>query len=232
MKISLGLALRNEGSMLEKTLPKYAEFFDGIVACDNGSIDHTEGVLQTYLADIIKGFPEQLVLHSRNKVIKRAEELGYDAIVIMDGDECFDIQGCKLIRKYFETQEFLSFPRIEFSKDFEHYDPFLFPDIQGRGFWLNKGYHFRGDIHEFVFKEYDADMALQKNYGTLIPNAPIYHYGKCNTPEKLWLKYTNYDRRYKGEKALLEVPEGTEIDPAHYWGNIRKFEGKHPLCKT
>lgn len=146
---------------------------------------------------------------SKNLVIKKAEDDGFDWVFFMDTDEAMyqsDID--KVIEAIkSDTTDLIIQPRINFVMDTSHYDARVYPDWQGRVFKLNQGYRFRGNIHETLFKGNEEINWHTKNSGLWMWNSPIYHYGHLKPKSELDKKYWR-----KGEI-----------------NNINTFNGKHPL---
>lgn len=226
---ALGMVVRNEEYFLEKTVPLYRHIFEGLVAVDNGSTDHTKDILHYLGFSVVDGNFDDLVLTGRNRLILEAERMGFEAMVVMDADEALFPDAVFEVKEQLQNEEFIALPRIEMVKDFKHFDPSFFPDLQGRGFQLHKGYHWVGNIHEFLFKENNSYAALANPDKLVLPQCPIYHYGKCDKPEDLYIKYTNYDLRNKGLQPIKAVPEGVVINAESYYGHYRPFFGVHPL---
>jgi len=230
MKIALGMIVKNEREILEKTLNYKALDFDMKLAIDFMSDDNTVELLGSYGFELIRQEWTGNYAGARNILIQYAEEQGADYLFMVDADEALKREDIEQLKALAETNDVLAVPRFEFVKDFQHYDPTLYPDYQCRFFRLNKGMYFKNKVHEMLTSE-KGDVCLEKSYLHLkVPTAPIYHYSRIKDHKKLALKYINYDRMVKGEPALAELPAG--YDPnAQYWGACELFTNDHPLKK-
>lgn len=220
MKIALGMITRNERVILQKTLihalpfqHRYAiDFFSGDLTVELlgsfGFLVHSQEWVKNYA-------------HARNILIQYAEEAGMDAMVMLDADEAMTPRAIEQTKLLLETHEAIAFPRIEFVEDYHHYDPTLMPDYQVRAFRLNRGYYFKGKIHE-------ALQGVEPVQSTIL----IHHYGKLKSPQECALKYINYDRLSKGMEPLEQLPMGYDVSNIKLWRKCELYPQPHPLEKT
>ena len=218
MKIALGIITRNEREILHKTL-LHSLAFQYKFAVDFFSNDLTVELLGKSFGFLVHSQKwEGSFAHARNILIQCAEEAGMDAIVMLDADETMDLKGIAHIHAMLENHDVVSLPRYEFVKDFNHYDPTLYPDYQTRAFHLHKGFYFTGKLHERLIAP-PAITAL----------SPIYHYGKLKNISVVALKYINYDRVTKGLEPLEQLPVGFNLDTVKLWKRCVPFDKPHPL---
>jgi len=229
MKVALGVITHNEEKFLKRHLPILVDSFDGLVVVDHNSTDGTDAVLSQYGAQVHKREWNNNFSDARNETIKKAEDTGFDWLVMLDADECMFPDDIAFLKEYLSSKEFLILPRIEFVDDNLHYMPSMYPDRQGRVFKLNIGYHFRNPLHEVLFKGKDSVSAFEKGYGIMLPQCPIYHYGRCRPVEEVWLKHHNYDRLIAGKPRLEEFPKGQEVNKTEIWPERVPFFGRQPL---
>jgi len=228
MKIAMGLIVKDERPILEKTLITKSLGFEHLVAVDFFSSDNTVELLQTFGYYIHRQEWPNNYAEARNILIQVAEERGADYLFMVDADEAMTPEGIELCKKAAERYSAIALPRYEFVKDFGHYDPALYPDYQCRFFKLNQGYHFRNKVHEMLHTPDGKAVLADLNEHIRLPQAPLYHYSRIKSHPQLALKYFNYDRMLKGEAPLAELPEG--YDPnARYWVNCEPFTSDHPL---
>lgn len=135
---------------------------------------------------------------AKNELVRQAESLGCDWIFFMDADEAmFDADINKML-DYInrEVDDIIVQPRINFVEDAQHFDDLTYPDYQGRVFKLGVGYHFRGEIHETVFKGNEPGNWHAKRSGYRAIDCPIYHYGGCKPVEEWQQKYWRAGETY------------------------------------
>lgn len=166
---------------------------------------------------------------ARNAVIKQAEAEEYTHILFLDADECMFPEDIKKIRAKLEEHEALMLPRYELGPDTNYYNPIVYPDYQGRAFKLGVGYEYRGPIHEILYKKNEEKCVWENAGFEASDDTPIYHYGRCKTPESIWLRYHNYGRIQQGLERLDKIPEGTEIDISPNFKDVVKFEKDKPI---
>lgn len=222
------MIVRNEREILEKTLNYKALDFDLKLAVDFMSDDFSVELLGSYGFELIRQEWRNNFAGARNILIQYAEEKGADYLFMLDADEALFPADIEKLKKLAETHDVIALPRIEFVKDFGHYDPTLYPDYQCRFFRLNRGYHFKNKVHEMLHTEKGEVCLEHTRLHFRSTQTPIYHYSRVKDHRKLALKYINYDRLLKGEPPLAELPEG--YDPnAQYWAQAEPFTNDHPL---
>lgn len=230
MRVVLGLITRNEISFLQRHLPVITDCFDGIIAIDAESTDGSVEFLQSHGATVVTRKWDNDYSAARNTLIEHAESAGCDWIFMLDADECMFPDEIRTVRKYMNNCDFIALPRIEFVKDFNHFDFTLYPDYQGRVFKLGIGYRFRRKIHEMVHRPNDeTPMMARPTERLVVPNCHIYHYGRCKPAEHLWLKYHNYDLLMKDKPLLDKIPNGVKINEGDFWKSCVKFYGPQPV---
>jgi glycosyltransferase involved in cell wall biosynthesis len=233
MNVCLGIILKNEEPMLKRHLSLVSFCFDGAIFLDDGSTDRSIEIIESECRcpyDIIKregdfiGFADK-----RNEVIKRAEELGYDVMFMLDADECMfqiDIDAIKILS---ETTEVIALPRYEFTIDFKHYSRHLYPDYQARVFQLNKGYHYRNPIHEILYKNDENASISEQSKLLYIPERHIYHYGRCKDRKFLWSKDNDYNRISQGLKPIYAEAGDADIGKDIFTETSEEFIGEQPI---
>lgn len=223
MRVTLGMIVKDEEFFLERIMPIVAPCFDEIVVADAESTDGSRGILAKFGARVIVRPWTNDYGAARNFVISQATG---DWMFMLDADEAMFPSHIAEIRKAMERTTYIYIPRIEFVGDFDHCDDSCYPDNQGRIFRMGMGYHFRGKLHETVYRNKDHGSAWEMNYGLYLPNCPIYHYGQCKPPDKVWLKHHNYGLLSQGKPLLTEVPQGMTFSPRI---GPKVFVGEHPL---
>jgi len=188
MKIALGMITKNEKFFLERHLSIIAPCFEYFIAIDAESDDGTVEILQSYGAEIFSRSWNNNFGEARSFCANKAEEKGYDWLFMLDADECMFKEGIEEAKLFMnnEENEFLLFPRIEFVGDTKHFNSKIFPDFQGRAIKLKLDYHWRGTIHEIVYKGNNPE-AISKY--TIVPNAMIFHYGWALDIERKYARY-------------------------------------------
>lgn len=230
MKVALGILTRNEEFYLGRHLPIIANSFDGIVAVDAASVDRSVEILTSFGAKIENREWNNDFGAARNAMIALAEREGYDWIFMVDSDECMFPKDIETVKEYMPQSQFIALPRIEFVRDYYHFDHTLYPDFQGRVFKLHQGFHYRNKVHEMLYKP-DDDIALMSrlDYRVVAAGCHLYHYSRCKSPESLWLKYANYDRLMKGEELIERIPDGTRVNLTDFWKSEVEFHGPQPV---
>jgi len=210
MKLALGM-------IVKKGEPWYPLFKDKMKAFDNFYFteDTTLGISN--------------IANLRNSVIAKAENGQEDWILFLDADEMmFDLDIDILKGEMLACgKTTISLPRVEFVKDFNHYDPTLYPDYQGRAFKLRMGYHFRNSIHEILYKNREEKSCFERGY-FFNSSVPIYHYGRCKDLANVTLRYVNYDKILQGQPQLTELPAGYPVSADTLYKNIQLYTKDHP----
>jgi glycosyltransferase involved in cell wall biosynthesis len=226
MKLSLGMIVKNEEEILSKTLPILAPCFDEIIAVDAESTDKTRDILTAYNAKIVIRPWNNNYSDARNEVIKQATG---DWMMQLDADEAmFPYSINRLRARCIASRKpsLVMLPRIEFVQDFDHYDPKVYPDYQGRLFFLRMEYEYRNALHEVVYRKRETKSEWEQRRFITYNDCPIYHYGQCKPRGVTWLRHHNYGLLQKGLPLLSELPPGVVFKP--YVG-IKKFTESHPL---
>ena len=208
VKLALGQILGNvsDEPFWSKNLEKLAPSFDGIVI---------------KVAENCNSYAE-----ARNEVIKMADSFSH--ILFLDADELMFPEDIQKIRIKLETTEALMLPRYELGPTPEYYNPTLYPDYQGRAFKIGVGYEYRNPIHEILYKK-NEEKCVWENVGFVASDdTPIYHYGRCKDPKKIWLRYHNYERIKQGLDRLTDIPEGVDIDISPNFKDVIKFDKPLP----
>lgn len=231
MKIAMGLIVKNERPILEKTLITKSLGFEHLIAVDFMSDDNTVELLQTFGYYIHRQPWPNNYAEARNALIQVAEERGADYLFMLDADEAMYQSGIDVCKQYAQKYDAIALPRIEFVKDFGHYDPALYPDYQCRFFRLGKGYHFRNKVHEMLHTPDGRPILADLNEHIRIPEAKIYHYSRIKDHKEMALKYLNYDRMTRGEEPITADQIATYDPNARYWVNCEPFTNDHPLKK-
>lgn len=235
MKIALGIIVKNQRHFLERTLPTYSLTFEHRFAVDFFSDDYTREILDQFGFQVHRQEWPNNYATARNVLIQCAEEAGMDYLIMLDADEALDRKQSEKLQQYANDFDAIVMPRIEFVQDTSHFDDYLFPDFQLRAFKLNKGYHYRNNIHEMLHDSSGVPLMsvrggrTKKHRILTVPDVFLYHYGRTAEKSQLALKYMNYDRQMKGQPKLDKLPEGYNLDDAQLWKNATIFYGPHPL---
>lgn len=170
----------------------------------------------------------------RNKVIEIAEDQDYDWLFMLDADECMYPADIETVRKYMSTETLIILPRIELVRDFDHFDPHLYPDLQARVFKLGMGYHYEGRLHETLCA---SDSRMSGGWrrrptpapGSVSPTTPIYHYGRTKSLNEILLRYHNYNLIARGRATVAVLPDHVAEGDQSWWTQARPFPAMHPL---
>lgn len=216
MKVMLGMLARADRTLepfLDRVLAVMGPCFDAVEVLDDSGHQ-----IADYSAQ-------------RNRLIEIGERGGYDWMVQLDSDECMfpaDIETMKSLMT--PPNRLIVLPRVELVSDFEHYDPSVAPDHQGRVFRLGAGYRFRKPLHEGLYRRFSPVSEMRLKRGVRSDSTPIYHYGRVGPADQLVLKYYNYRLISKGEPVVDALPEGAGAeDRERLFGSMAPFEGPHPL---
>jgi hypothetical protein len=236
MKLALGIIARPVESLLVLCLRPVISHFDGLILLTLPYPTWRDGVVgfflhdekrRIHIRDNYKWINDYA--HARNTLIKDAEALGYDWLMMLDADESMLPDDLVSMCNYMENgYESLIFPRYEFVDDFHHFCPSFYPDYQARAFKLNMGYHYTGKLHEDLHKGQDPP-ARKMPYSTLLPMCHIFHYGKSKPTEEVWKKYDTYERIAAGKDPRDRPPE---VPLPNSWSCGNKkilFLGNKPL---
>lgn len=238
MKIALGLMVKNQREFLEKTLPAYSFLFEYRIAVDYFSDDYSREILDQFGFMVHRQEWPKNFATARNILIQVAEEAGMDYLIMLDADEALGKNEAIKLMNYANDFDVIVLPRIEFVQDTDHFDDHLFPDFQLRCFRLNKGYHYKNQIHEMLHNSDNQALMAQrggrstKDRILTLPDVFLYHYGRTNSREYLALKYINYDRIQQGQAPLEKLPDGFDVANAKFWERAIPFYGPHPLTSA
>lgn len=229
MKIGLGMIVGNDERALVRHLPVISSYFDSRIAVDSYSKDGSINALIKNGFNIFQRKWNNNYAEARNEVIKRAELMGLEGLIMLDADECMFPDDIRKVKKLLEKHEAIKLPRYEFGPNSEYYNPKLYPDYQGRAFQLNKGYHYRNPLHEILYQGEDRIAVSQKDGFFASTETHIYHYGRCKSPKEIWLKYHNYNLILKGETPITTIPSNINFNVEENFTDVIKFTGEQPI---
>lgn len=223
MKVALGYIARNQPEWLSETLPKVANSFSGVVAVDFSDSDESEAQFKKIGATVVRTKWTGNYSTARNLCISTAEACQFDAMMMLDCDECMFDYDIKAVLELWNKKSGVAIPRYNLCGiERRRWRPDLYPDMQSRLFPLRNGWKYINALHETLSN--DNQQALT----TECRLVHIYHYGYCQDPKKVWLRHENYRRLKIGEPELHEVPDGVEIEDA-ITINAIPFRPPHPL---
>lgn len=230
MKLILGYIVRNEEQILKKTLPLITPWVDHVLAVDANSEDATVEVLREAGVEVVSREWNGSFSDARNACITLAEEkFPGETMLMLDADEVMFPSSFMCLRA--EAPRFprsaFAFPRYEFVDDYDHFDPSFYPDWQIRCFPLNMGYHFEKPLHESLCLEHGAVFGSPDCI--TMPCIHIFHYGKAQSPEHVWVKYRNYELAAEGLPRISAPPEGTVFPTTYARSHKLEFFGPKPL---
>lgn len=216
MRICIGAMILNEEACLKELWPSFVRKFDGIVVLENGSKDGSRKVLESVGAHIIDNPNWDYDCgNGRNIVIKKAEELGYDAMMILDADEALFPRDVDFIRQLHGRLPYFTLPKLALWKDYEHWWPPFTPDYVCRNFRLNKGVIYRGKIHEKIQCP-KLSMNIPQEF-----SAYIYHYGHVKHHLDKLFTHHNLNLARKGRPLIMS--------PLKEWGDNPPLADGQPL---
>lgn len=218
MKLALGIMFTNEKPWLTMHLPVYAHEFDGIVTItDPKTTDGSIEYLQSIGARIAIQPWEYNWGNFATNLCDYAEELGYDAIMRVDPDECLMPGSAAEIKRLLTDEAaLLCFPRHEFFGDREHVRADLYPDHQARAWHLRRGIVVGGERHEGVnfFQHGLSESATDPAYRVLRVRQPhIFHYGWASKTG-IWdnqVKYQSHAQVEAGGPPEVNFPSDTQL---------------------
>lgn len=211
MKLALVLMINpNDLPFLKLHLPVFKDGFDGIVTV----ADPAEGVESI---DYVKSLGAEVVYATweynwgsfANKMFSRAEELGYDAAMRLDPDECLMPEAGYRIKPILESEAaLLVFPRHEFWGDRYHVRQ-IWPDDQARCWKLRRGIVVQGKKHEgILFGAHGLSEDSTDPHCRVLrirdPYLHIFHYG-WGSKTAIWNAMTKYQRQ--AQVAMGQSPE-------------------------
>ena len=160
-----------------------------------------------------RGRPVDDFAAARNQLIKTGERKGYDWIFMLDADECMFPEDIARVRTLMDgPQGFIVLPRVELVGDVGHWDPALYPDLQGRVFRLGVGYHYRNRLHEEVYRGLRHRPELGARDSLVSIATPIFHYGRTKQHDVIALKSLNYVRLAQHEPLLEAIPDDVDVE--------------------
>lgn len=228
MRIALGMIVRNEREILEKTLNYKALDFDLLLAIDYMSNDYTVELLGSYGFQVTRQEWGGNYGNARNALIQFAEEQGADYLFMLDADEALFSKDITKLKELAEHEPAITVPRVEFVRDYGTYEPAIAPDFQCRFFRLNQDFYYKGKVHEMLT---DKDGKALIDRSTVSKDTPIYHYSRVGDKRRLALKFINYDRIQQRLSALTELPNDTDLATIKLWGECKTYPYNHPLKK-
>lgn len=228
MRIALGMIVRNEREILEKTLNYKALDFDLRLAIDYMSNDYTVELLGSYGFQVTRQEWGGNYGNARNALIQFAEEQGADYLFMLDADEALFSKDIIKLKELAEHEPAITVPRVEFVRDYGTYEPAVAPDFQCRFFRLNQDFYYKGKVHEMLT---DKDGKVLIDRATVSKDTPIYHYSRVGDKRRLALKFINYDRIQQKLPILTELPNDTDLATIRLWGDCKEYPYNHPLKK-
>lgn len=225
--ICLGMILKDDAEILERTAPTYDWVFEHKVVVDTGSTDGGD----KFLAD--RGWlprPASGALNYgsyRNILLNRARDLGHKWLLMLDADEAMWPRELKALSELVvnEAWPLIKLPRYNLAGPNFQWFNHGYPDLQSRLINLESGAKFSGAVHEQVVLDHDFAPGVE---------APchIYHYGFCRAPRQQWLRHENYRRLAAGEPELLAADAVYPADVDTYISRhaLAPFTQDHPLA--
>lgn len=224
MKLTIGFMFQQERAWLELMLPVFlkSNSVDGIVAIDGGSTDGGAEYVRS-LGGVVMDRPwDWKPKDQENAVIKLAEWMGYDCILLTAPDEIFWPQHIDEMKTLMEDAKTfaLRFPTYNFVKDRRHYAPEkpFFPDMHERVWRLGLGIRHVGEL--------DSTPSFSPEQATTCLHLPMYHYSHIKPRDWYRLKGLNFHRVKDGLPPLDKLPEGVTPEPYPYHV---PFGGMQPL---
>jgi len=224
--IALGMILKDDADILERTAPTYDWAFEHKIVVDTGSSDGGDKVL------VDRGWlprPASGTLNYgtyRNILMNRARDLGHQWLLMLDADEAMWPVDLEELAEAIKTEPapIIRFPRYNLAGPDFRWFKHGYPDLQGRLINLRAGVMFSGAVHE---------QAVIGN--SFAPGAEaaqhIYHYGYCRDPRRIWLRHQNYKRLELGLPELLaaDAKYPDDIDTYIARHSTEPFNRPHPL---
>lgn len=184
MTIALCHILFNEAFMLDFQLSSLKGFFPMMVACDFGSTDGTQGILERHGVKWSQEVWPNNYAVARNMVMEKAWASGADAVLFLDGDEMVFPDELSVFLKC-AGEELVGFPRVNLRRG-GLYEDFSYPDYQVRYVPRLSGLWYRGVVHEVISNHFEKSAM------------DIYHYSKFKSLEYQYRKEVNYSRLKAG----------------------------------
>lgn len=189
--LSLCMIVKNEEKYIEKSIDSVKDIVNEIVIVDTGSTDSTLEILKNYNVKLYNYKWENDFASARNFAIDKVKS---DWILFLDADEILDEASKDNLINYINTTNldgchFIIYNyRLENKNDFTiHYAFRLFKN--------NKGYYYKGKIHEQIFNDKYKNITSRFSNEDII----LHHYGY--SVEVLEKK----DKRSRNIPILLEA---------------------------
>lgn len=210
MKFCLAFMMQNEADWLRLHLPVWlkSSAIDGIVAIDGGSSDDSAEYVRSMGGQVADRPWDWKPCDQENAVIRMAEWLGYDCILLTAPDELWWPKHIDQMKRMMESgaHRALRFPTFNFVRDRQHYaihSPF-FPDFHIRVWRLGQGVRHIGVL--------DSVPNINPEQATMCAHMPMYHYSWIKPRDRHMLKQVNFHRVRDGLEPLPALPETVEIE--------------------
>ena len=215
MKFCIAFMFQNEAAWLRLHLPVWlkAVTLDGVVALDGGSTDGGADYIRSLGGVVMERTWDWKPKDQENAVIRLAEMMGYDCILLTAPDELwFPAHIDRMKHLMDDAKTFaLQFPTFNFVKDRRHYapQPPFFPDFHQRVWRLGQGIRHVGEL--------DSTPSFAPEQATRCMDLPLFHYSWIKPMDRQMLKQVNFHRVRDGLPPVEVLPPEVVVEsyPAH-----------------
>ena len=234
----------------EESVRSVIDIVDQFVICECNSSDKTADLVENLRSE----FPDKIKVIHRNWVLHFTEissvanfamsHLTTDYAFQLQADEVLHHDSASLLRNLPEVmiKSGKTAARVHYTHFMANYEttfPFCYENLV-RVVKLNTPWRVIGDGVQFAYS--DGQIAEEKVIDTGIQ---VFHYGKVKDPVKGWQKEWDFQQLYKDigfpdpkMKEMEETLGSQKVDYVYLFedhvrnGNIRKFEGTHPIVMS
>ncbi|MDU5111727.1 MAG: glycosyltransferase, partial [Clostridium sp.] len=167
--LSLCMIVKNEEKYIDKSINSVKDIVDEIIIVDTGSTDSTLDILKNYNVKLYNYKWENDFASARNYAINKAKS---NWIIFLDADEILDQSSKNTLIKYIESTPFDGCHFVIYNYRSENQNDFTI-HYAFRLFRNNKGYHYKGKIHEQIFNDNYKNITSKFSNEEII----LHHYG-------------------------------------------------------
>ncbi|QUI22390.1 glycosyltransferase [Vallitalea pronyensis] len=197
----------NEEKNINQCLDSIKNYVDDIILVDTGSTDNTKNIAKHYNASVYDVKWEQNFSTARNSSIEHSSS---DWILVMDCDEYLDSDSVTLLQKLVcdETVE------AYYVKIINHLENGRTQTAYNlRLFRNNKGYHYKGRIHEDIS---DSIIRLSGKDCMKYSEITLYHHGYSS-------EITDIQAKINRNMAILNTYEDHEKNGFYYYNIASEY---------
>ncbi|VYT64442.1 glycosyltransferase [Clostridium tertium] len=167
--LSLCMIVKNEEKYIAKSIDSIKDIVDEIVIVDTGSTDSTLDIIKNYNVNLYNYKWENDFASARNYAVNKAKS---DWIIFLDADEILEQSSKNTLINFINKTTFDGCHFIVYNYRSENQNDFTI-HYAFRLFRNNKGYYFKGKIHEQIFNDKYINITSKFSNEEII----LHHYG-------------------------------------------------------